>query len=334
MKRNISRSGEILNNIQEGVRLNVSGNLFIVSTGFDYSRVDGVINNLAGRGEIQVFSESSIKRMRRYLRETTAKYTNMVTLTYPDGFGLNGNTAKNDLRRFCQELRRKRIAKNPKWSAFWFMEFTASGRIHFHIFTTDFYDYRWIAGTWFRIVGSGNEDHLRAGTRIEKIRLGRNGIASYAAKYANKLAQKQVPENFGWVGRFWGVYGYKERMAASTFFSPKQAGSPPLRRLRERLKQHINDGKMMEITSKMGDLPESVRVYRINSWDLSREIRDTVRFMEIYTALDEGREPNFEDEIPELYEMLMKEEDFSIDWDEYEAHKVHNLPKSLQTQAF
>ena len=55
------------------------------------------------------------------------------------------------------------------------------------------------------------EKHLLAGTRVECLRCGRDGLASYAAKYAAKNLQKLVPSSFGWCGRFWGVYGYRGR---------------------------------------------------------------------------------------------------------------------------
>ena len=59
---------------------------------------------------------------------------------------------------------------------------------------------------WYRIVGSGDPKHLRAGTRVERIK--RSAI-SYVAKYAQKNEQKQVPEGFQNVGRFWGTWGMK-----------------------------------------------------------------------------------------------------------------------------
>jgi hypothetical protein len=55
-------------------------------------------------------------------------------------------------------------------------------------------------------VGSNDERHLRAGTRVEDVRSW-NGVMSYAGKnYMGKecAAPAKWPEH---VGRYWGVYG-------------------------------------------------------------------------------------------------------------------------------
>lgn len=53
--------------------------------------------------------------------------------------------------------------------------------------------------------------HLAAGTRVERIKSGRDGTISYARKYAAKQSQKDVPIGFGWCGRFWGICGNRTR---------------------------------------------------------------------------------------------------------------------------
>jgi hypothetical protein len=60
-----------------------------------------------------------------------------------------------------------------------------------------------IAGRWYKIVGSGDERHLRAGTGISTIR-SKGELYGYLSSYIKKLDQKIPPEGFEDVGRFWG----------------------------------------------------------------------------------------------------------------------------------
>lgn len=294
---------------REGIRFNVSGNLFIVSTCRDLQG-NAPVSTLQERGDVSAFSESSRARMRRFLRETMAQYSVMVTLTYPDDYGTDGSRAKDDLRRFIQELRRNYRKTDVNWSAFWFLEFQGNGKIHFHILTTHYYDYQWVANAWFKIVGSGSEDHLKAGTRIEKIRASRNGISSYCAKYAAKFEQKNVPENFGWVGRFWGAQGYRDRLSAATFVDSKQASNEFVKKCTEWIKNLIFLKQVLDISKKLADLPNNVTVYRIGTWENAVKIRDKLRFIELYVAIDDKREPNYGDGLEEMYEEMMEDEYF------------------------
>jgi hypothetical protein len=49
---------------------------------------------------------------------------------------------------------------------------------------------------------------------------------SYASKYAGKLEQKQVPEGYTGVGRFWGVSGWRGVVSAGTFCASSQLCDP------------------------------------------------------------------------------------------------------------
>lgn len=59
----------------------------------------------------------------------------------------------------------------------------------------------WVSLAWYQVVGSGEHDHLRAGTRVERIR-SPQGVFWYASKYVAKIDTEQVPG----VGRFWGLF--------------------------------------------------------------------------------------------------------------------------------
>jgi hypothetical protein len=57
---------------------------------------------------------------------------------------------------------------------------------------------------WYKIVGSRDEKHLKAGTQINYIR-SKNQLYGYLSNYIKKLGQKIVPIEFENVGRFWGA---------------------------------------------------------------------------------------------------------------------------------
>jgi len=214
---------------RSGVIYSSSGNLVIVKT---KNKTVPTQFNVGIRDNIYEFSRGSCLRMRRYLRECLSEYKVMVTLTYPEYYPANGRLVKEHLHRFLQELRRESVRSRKhtigletfgqtliEHSSFWFLEFQERGAPHFHLFTTQFVSKEWNASTWARIVGSEDEYHAKCGTRIESIRSGRAGMASYVAKYAAKSEQKTVPIGYENVGRFWGVYGRRSTLSASTFVS-------------------------------------------------------------------------------------------------------------------
>lgn len=203
-----------------GVRYRLSGDLLLVYNTARGVQRDSRPNRQRERSEIVRFSASASSRMGRYLRESVADYKYMHTLTYPSTYSNDGAVVKEHLRRYLQELTRISIRNGRKreCSHFWFLEFQSRGAPHFHIFTTDFYSFRRCAYLWYTIVSSGDEKHLKAGIRVEKLRKGRKGAISYARKYATKQAQKIVPPEYVSVGRFWGIHGLKKRMAADTVF--------------------------------------------------------------------------------------------------------------------
>jgi hypothetical protein len=144
----------------------------------------------------------------------------MHTLTYPSEYPSDGALVKYQLKRYLQEVTRLATANGRKseCSHFWFIEFQKRGAPHFHIFTTEFVDYKLCAELWFDIVASGDFKHLRAGVRVEKLKRGRGGLIVYAKKYAKKQEQKEIPLDYRNVGKFWGVNGLKTRKAADTIF--------------------------------------------------------------------------------------------------------------------
>jgi hypothetical protein len=158
--------------------------------------------------------------MRRYLRTCIPVYSVMATLTYPGEYPGDGREVKRHLDCFVKRAFRYVDHESPPEpkSIFWFLEFQRRGAPHFHLFLNFSIPWQAVAQWWYEIVGSGDDRHLQAGTRIEALYHGRYGTIGYATKYAAKLEQKEIPQNFVNCGRFWGIYGDRRCLAATIYF--------------------------------------------------------------------------------------------------------------------
>lgn len=220
----------------EGVTIAMHGNYVFVSEHPIAAFSGG--GNLHDRPQIEGLSDSSVKRMRRYLRSAVADYVNMITLTYPFTYPMDGKVCKEHLRKFLQELNREAVRHSAGhgFSAFWFIEFQERGAPHFHLLTTwspmdsikgaD----SWVKKTWYRIVGSEDPRHLAAGTREEKLKAGKDGMVGYVTKYAQKEEQKTVPDAFKNVGRFWGIHGLRDTLCAVVQIDKASLQKPEVQR--------------------------------------------------------------------------------------------------------
>lgn len=151
------------------------------------------------RGEIERLSEESLRRLAFVASNTDVEFTTMITLTYPGEWESNGRIVKSHLKAFIQFMRRR----IRPLSYLWFLEFQERGAPHFHILFVGYLDKTAVSSAWYEIVGSGDEFHLAAGTRVEAVEK-QGGARRYAVKYAQKARQKGVPEVYRSVGRFWG----------------------------------------------------------------------------------------------------------------------------------
>jgi hypothetical protein len=152
----------------------------------------------------------------------------LVTLTYPGQDGRefiphDGRVAQAQRAKFLKAWRRAFDA----YRCIWKLEFQArSGEWahdwqrcapHWTIWieapSSRLADVReWAAAAWWRIVGSGAETHLSAGTKVQPWR---GPIASYALKYMRKGRDKEyqhrVPNGYVNVGRWWALVGLRVR---------------------------------------------------------------------------------------------------------------------------
>ena len=179
-------------------------------------------------------SNKSRKRLMRHLMSVDlesiaterkkAKYGRalFVTLTYPQENGL----PFTDWERGKEHLNtlRKRLERNYGlvW-AVWVQEHQKSGALHFHLIlnlskVANLHSFRaWIAQAWFEVVGSGNLDHLKAGTSVEAVYIEQSqpgNLLSYLSKelggsgkaYQVIACNHETGEVLE-TGKTWGIWG-------------------------------------------------------------------------------------------------------------------------------
>jgi hypothetical protein len=159
---------------------------------------------IARRGAIRAFSRGSRNRLIDFLasinRSTVRHLPLFVTLTYPATYPTEGAIVKTHLDRWLKRLQRE----YPFASAVWKMEYQKRGAPHFHllVFGCSAISVKWLARSWYEVVGSGDERHLKAGTQVKRVKSWQ-GVMFYAGKYLAKVTGVEVPDH---PGRFWGVF--------------------------------------------------------------------------------------------------------------------------------
>lgn len=163
------------------------------------------------RGEVRGFSAASRSRLRGRFGDLRREEVGMglfVTLTYPVEVGRDVD-CKAHLDAFMKRLHRRW----PNAAAVWRKEWQQNGMPHYHLLVlgVPFIPHEWVARAWYRVVGSGLEKHLQAGTEVRRVHTYRQAC-SYLEKYMGKVSN-DAPEGVG-TGRLWGVSGPLERYAA------------------------------------------------------------------------------------------------------------------------
>ncbi len=150
------------------------------------------------RGIVLSLSDASRRRFLFQLFNASCDWFAFGTLTYPSDFPTDGLKVREDRRKFGQWLRRRGFQFATV------LEFQERGAPHFHFVIDGFLPKEDLSRRWFEIVGSGDEKHLWAGTRIEFCGRSEQAMRYMASIYAaKKNQQKQVPEGYKNVGRFW-----------------------------------------------------------------------------------------------------------------------------------
>ena len=184
--------------------LRLGGSLAQVKTGL------GGGSGGAPRGSVVGFSSASRRRLMQIIASLErGERPVFVTMTYPDIFPKELGKWKRDIDVFGKRLARR----YPSAGFIWRIEFkerktgASKGEIapHFHllVYGAGYRDLLgWVPKIWWTVVGSGNEDHMKAGTRVELVHSW-GGIMRYVGKYIAK--EEDYPEN--WQGRVWGIIG-------------------------------------------------------------------------------------------------------------------------------
>lgn len=162
-----------------------------------------------------------------------------ATLTYPESRSDNWHEWKAQLEAF-----RKRLVRT--WgndvSAIWKLEnqeerckkYNCDFIPHFHLAIdfkkeTHIFLFRlWLSKSWYEIVGSEDEKHLRAGTNARVIygEPGNGKLMSYLSKYMSKDFKTETT-----TGRCWGVWNKFEMLPKELFLNVPQVEL--LRRIRK-----------------------------------------------------------------------------------------------------
>jgi len=149
------------------------------------------------RGVIKKYSFGASRRCKFFMRNTGHLMKVMITLTYPNDYPMDGTTVKAHLHKFLLWL------TYHGYKYIWVLEFQERGAPHFHILVDKEVHHQRVAQSWYRIVGSNDEKHLKAGTEVRAIRA-KDSIGYYLTTYMEKARQKSVPPEYEKVGRFWG----------------------------------------------------------------------------------------------------------------------------------
>lgn len=158
------------------------------------------------RSDIFQFSQASARRLSFVCRNSGHKIKSQLCLTFHEKCPDDGLVLKNMLNVLLSNIRNH----YPAIDYLWCLEFQVRGFPHFHLFTSidsDNKDFQNIVvEAWLRIIGEGDNPKCRWWhSQPENFFAWDMGNGSYLIKeYITKTKQKDVPDFFHNVGRFWG----------------------------------------------------------------------------------------------------------------------------------
>jgi len=177
-------------------------------------RPGGIRSNITG------LSHASRRRLVSAARNIAGLNT-FVTFTYPaERYSVEGNDWFRDgrvVKKHHERLRKALIYR--RFAGLWFLEFQTRGAPHFHFFTVGALspsEVIKLRKLWAKIVGSDCPHHPYEGMDYQTLNKPQ-AAGAYAAKYATKQQQKDIPEGFRNVGRMWGLFGDLPQAAEHKF---------------------------------------------------------------------------------------------------------------------
>lgn len=161
------------------------------------------------RGDVKGFSKASRKRMIHQCAKMGKSIPIFITLTYGKDYPSDPADWKSHLATWGKRL----VRYNPALSAIWRLEPQKRGAPHYHLLVYQkngkqpFVCKDWIAKSWSEVLGKySNDDHLKAGTKVEALRSCR-GAAFYVSKYCAKLPDDDdFKGEWERAGRLWGSF--------------------------------------------------------------------------------------------------------------------------------
>ena len=176
------------------------------------------------RTNIVNFSHKARSRLVFLINTTEVEFQSMLTLTYGKSYPLSGRIVKKHLNNFLVGFRRKFFGEY-----LWFLEFQERGAPHFHMLTQvpriSPQKRKLATSLWCNAIGLGEDNQgeyydfktmdyrsMREQVFYVNIRpkhwedkRSEEGMVRYVVKYATKPEQKEVPECYRDVGRFYGT---------------------------------------------------------------------------------------------------------------------------------
>ena len=201
------------------------------------------------RSPIRYFSGASYRRLRNLVLSLDKPPTLFITLTYPSEFP-TARASKKHLDNFAKAFMRR----YPYASAIWKQEPQKRGAPHFHLLVTgihlrsaeEYYDFaNFVSLAWFRIVGSNDFKHLRAGTQVINLEYKStkktiDALSIYLTKYFSKSFSSLDPSIWSYPGRFWGVFGRANLSVTTHYFTIDLDSFYKIRRVfRKKLKKYL-----------------------------------------------------------------------------------------------
>jgi len=176
------------------------------------------VRSRGDRGAITQFSPGARRNFLKNIFSLSTLPDLAITLTYPGIYPADSRAWKRHLDNFSSEFR----DRFPGSWFFWKLEPQKRGAPHYHLLGSLGVSHdrmgiailrKFIAETWFLVVGSGDERHLRSGISADFINDSFGKCKRYVCKYVGKSTGSDLPE---WArpGRFWGIIGRKKLPAS------------------------------------------------------------------------------------------------------------------------
>lgn len=177
------------------------------------------------RGKLTGWNSRVRSRLLRLVRNLPAASC-MLTLTHAANYPRDRNTCQRQFKRLLQAMMRmKWVSLYMDLFGVWVLEAQKRGAPHWHLLVymrpRGDHEYSMSQGqvnclvymlrpVWYRIVGSGDPEHLKGGVHGRRVRHA-GKAESYMARELGKNHQKDLPEGWDSFGRQWGTFGHLPR---------------------------------------------------------------------------------------------------------------------------